>query len=485
MRIFLGGLATETNTFAPWPTGQADFDRLSFSGDASQVDAGTAGTVARTWRTLAKLDNFDVTEGLFASAEPSGPTIQSVYEALSSQLLDDIRSAGKLDVILLLMNGAMVSTDCDDCEGDLVMRIRALVGDDVMIGVLLDAHCHLTTNLVETADVTVLLKSYPHDDYVPRATELYKLCVRAARREIRPVARTFDCRMVGIYPTTNERMACLVAALSEAETRPGILSASLAHGFPWGDTPDTGAKALVVTDDDAVLARREAERLGRLMHDARQELMPRLWSIDQALDVSLKTAGMVLIADTADNAGGGAPSDNVSLLREVLRREMKDVVSGCYWDPVAVQVCANAGVGAKIALRLGGKSGAASGDPIDIVATVKAVREAHDQTGLGGARAPFGYSVWLKINNRVDVVVTSLRHQTISPDAFTGLGLNLASKKLIIVKSSRQFETAFQPIADLVLPVATPGALQMDFVSIAYRKRRDLNFHPRIAAPFG
>lgn len=484
MRIFIGGLSTETNTFAPWPTGQADFDRSSFSGDAAAIDEGTNGMVARAWRTLALRDGHSIAEGLFAYAEPSGPTLQRVYEGLRGRLLDDLAAAGPVDVVLLLLHGAMVSTDCDDCEGDLVAAIRRQAGPKVIIGAVLDPHCHLTEDLVLTADVTILLKEYPHEDYVPRATELYGLCTRTARGEIRPVARLFDCRMVGFYPTTREPMAGLVSAFTEAETQPGVLSASFAHGFPWGDTPDTGSRVLVVTDDDAALARREAERLGRLMYEARQDLLPRMWSIDQALDAVLKTPGFVVIADTADNAGGGAPSDNVSVLREMLRRGMREAASGCYWDPVAVGVCVEAGLGSRLSIRLGGKSGPASGDPIDLAVTVRGIRKDHDQAALGGSRAQFGLSVWLEADG-VDIVVTSRRSQTFAPDAFTGLGIDLGSKRLVVVKSSQHFDTAFRPIADLILPVATPGAIQMDFASIVYRKRRDLNFHPRIAAPLG
>jgi microcystin degradation protein MlrC len=192
-----------------------------------------------------------------------------------------------------------------------------------------------------------------------------------------------------------------------------------------------------------------------------------------------------VLADVADNAGGGAPSDNTTMLAAILAKGMTDVALGPLWDPVAASICAEAGVGAKIAIRLGGKSGPTSGEPLDVEVTVRAIAERHHQTSLGGARQRMGLSAWIEIGNGVDVVVNSIRTQGFHPDLFTGLGVDLDGKRLIVVKSSQHFETGFAPIADLVLPVATPGALQMDFAAIAYTKKRDMDFHPRVADPLG
>lgn len=191
-----------------------------------------------------------------------------------------------------------------------------------------------------------------------------------------------------------------------------------------------------------------------------------------------------MLADTADNSGGGAPSDNVSLLRAMLRAGVKQAAYGSIWDPVTVATCAEAGVGATLPLRIGGKCGPASGDTLDVVATVKACVTDHSQQGLGAARSPMGDAVWLEIGG-IDVVVMSVRTQTFSPDAFTGLGIDLTSKRIIAVKSSWHFQANFAPIADELIPVATPGAIQMDFAAIDYRKKRDQAFFPRVPDPLG
>lgn len=486
MRLFAAGLLTETNTFAPWPTGRRGFSAVGpFRGDATTRGRDDeTGVLAGVWKELARRDGHEFVEGFFAHAQPSGPTLQSIYEEYREEILAGLQARMPVDVALFFLHGAMVSTGCDDCEGDILGRARAILGPRAKIGALLDPHCHLTPRMLESADAIVLIKEYPHIDYPERGAELYEICTRAARGQCRPAMHLFDCRMVGFYPTTIEPMAGLVRRMQEAEKRPGILSVSFGHGFPWGDTPETGSKVLVIADGDPWLAESMAAQIGHAIYDAREALLPRYPAIAAALDRARARDGVVVLADTADNSGGGAPSDNVSLLRAMLAAGVKRAAYGGIWDPVTVGTCADAGIGATLPLRIGGKCGPASGDPMDIVATVMAFVPDHSQQDLGPSRCPMGDSVWLQIGG-IDVVLMSVRTQIFSPDAFTGLGIELGSKRIIALKSSWHFQANFGPIADELIPVATPGALQMDFAAIDYRKKRDQHFFPRVADPLG
>jgi len=486
MRVFAAGLITETNTFAPWPTGRRGFSEVGpFRGDATTRGRDDeTGVLAGVWKELAARDGHAFVESFFAHAQPSGPTLQRVYEEYREEILAELRARQPFDVALFFLHGAMVSTGCDDCEGDILGRARAILGPGAKIGVLLDPHCHLTPAMIEAADVIVLIKEYPHVDYPERGRELYEICMRAAAGQCHPVMHLFDCRMVGFYPTTTEPMAGLVSRMKEAERRPGVLSVSFGHGFPWGDTPETGSKVLAIADGDRRLAESVATEIGHAIYDRRETLLPRYPGIAAALDRAGRHPGVVVLADTADNSGGGAPSDNVSLLRAMLQAGVANAAYGSIWDPVTVQTCAEAGVGATLPLRIGGKCGPASGDPLDVVATVKAFVSDHTQQDLGPSRCPMGDSVWLRISG-IDVVVMSVRTQTFSPDAFTGLGIDLAPKRIIAVKSSWHFQANFAPIADELIAVATPGALQMNFAAIDYRKKRDQEFFPRVPDPLG
>lgn len=190
-----------------------------------------------------------------------------------------------------------------------------------------------------------------------------------------------------------------------------------------------------------------------------------------------------MIADHADNAGGGAASDSTFILRRVVERGLEDLAFAPFWDLGAVHLCREAGVGATFELRLGGKCGPASGDPVDLRVTVMALDDAHAQTGLAGARTPCGPSAWVRSERGLDIVIVSVRQQAIGTDLFTGLGVDLATRRAIVVKSSQHFHAAYAPLAAEVLYVDTPGLLRNDFERIPYR-HRDLHVWPRVADPW-
>lgn len=480
MKIFAAGLATETNTFAPFPTGRIAYEEAGvFRGDGSSGDGGLS-PMLRLWRKAAEAGGHDFTEGFSSYAQPAGTTVRTVYEGYRDEILADVAAKGPFDIVLLALHGAMVADGYEDCEGDLIARIRAISRPGTVIGGVLDPHFHLTEEMTRNADVLIAAKEYPHIDFADRAREVFGLCVAARRGEIRPTFGVFDCRMIGWYPTIAEPMLSLVARARTMETEPGVLSASIVHGFPWADVAAVGTRTLVITDGDVTLADAKAEELGRAIYDARRELLPKFPPLDAALDRALSLPGRVVIADVADNAGGGAPSDNTQLLRELLRREVKDAACGVFWDPIATRMCAEAGAGARLALRLGGKCGPTSDDPLDLDVLVRAVSEDHGQTRFG-SYSRLGLSVWVEVQG-IDVVISSGRSQTYAPDVFTGLGIDLTGKRLVAVKSSQHFQAGFAPIADHIVQAATNGTMQMDFAALPYT-RRDGNFFPRIDDP--
>ncbi|MGT2487796.1 M81 family metallopeptidase [Methylobacterium oryzae CBMB20] len=262
MKIFIAGLATETNTLAPLPTGRsaflADYAR---AGTASRNPAepqqyrpqglARAGRGGRAHRRREPVH-------LRAARRIA---LRGVYEELRDALLEDLEAAMPVDAVLLFMHGAMVAEGYDDCEGDTLERVRAIVGPDATIGVELDLHCHLTETMRASADVIVIYKEYPHTDIVDRARDLYPLVVRTVAKDIRPVMAYADCRIVNMWRTSREPVAGFVRRMEALEGRDGILSVSFGHGFPWGDVADVGAKMLVVADGDAGKAQALANEL--------------------------------------------------------------------------------------------------------------------------------------------------------------------------------------------------------------------------------
>lgn len=483
MRLFIAGVVTETNSFSPLPTGWESFAE-------STIHHGSATDAAKTywtaplhiWRAEAQSRGWQVVESLAAFAQPAGPTVRPVFEAFRDEILADLRAAMPVDAVMLALHGAMIADGYDDCEGELIGRIRE-IAPDAIIGGLLDPHCHLTEAMLEGATALVAFKEYPHVDVPERAAELFAIIADAAEGRIRPVMRDFDCRMILAMPTPDGPMRDFVDRMSarEAET-PGLLSLSLVHGFPWGDHPRAGARGLAIADDDPILAATAAEALGMELFAQRHAVHQHVDDIETALDkAEAATRGPVVLADISDNAGGGAPSDATFLLRAILSRGLQSVVIGVFWDPVAVRICHEAGEGATLPLRLGGKCGTVSGDPLDLRVTVRKCADGLTQH-FGSLPTPLGRAVWITCDG-VDIVLNDTRTQTFHPEAFTGLGIDPEARRIICVKSSNHYRAGFAPIAAQIIPVATPGAITPAFDRIPYT-RRALNYWPRIEEPF-
>src|SRR2546423_9279091 len=245
MRIFAASLATETNSFSPIPTNRESYEQTLYFPPGKQPDRATLCT-APLWvaRRRAKQEGFELIEGSCFWAEPSGPTLQAAYESMRDEILAQLRAAMPLDGVLLGLHGAMVAHGCDDAEGDLIARVREIVGPKAVIGVELDPHCHLTIKRVRSADVVIIFKEYPHIDFAERAEELVTLVVKAIRGDIKPVMSLYDCGMIDVYPTSREPGCGFVDKMKKLEGRDGVLSVSLGHGFTQGDVPEQGTRVL-------------------------------------------------------------------------------------------------------------------------------------------------------------------------------------------------------------------------------------------------
>ena len=262
MRVFTASLATETNTFAPMPTGLASFREAGYY-PAGQHPSHMTFFAGPLWaaRQRARERGWTVIEGLVAGAQPSGVTTRLAWETLRDELLADLRKALPVDMVVLGLHGAMVADGCDDCEGALLEAVRGSVGPGVVVGAELDPHNHLTETMVSNADLLISFKEYPHTDVLERAFELVDLCEAHVQRRVRPVAAVVDCKMIAMIHTTREPARSFVDRLQALEGKDGVLSVSLTHGFPWGDVPDMGTKVLVYTDGDAAKAQALARRL--------------------------------------------------------------------------------------------------------------------------------------------------------------------------------------------------------------------------------
>ncbi len=476
MRLFTAALATETNTFAPLPTGLASYrDRGYYPAGQHPQKLSFFAAPLFAARERAKVNKWTLVEGMVAAAQPSGITTRVAYETLRDELLNDLRQALPVDAVLLGLHGAMVADGYDDCEGDLLARVRAIVGPGVVVGAELDPHNHLSAAMLANADVLISFKEYPHTDILERAYELVDFCAAQVQGRIQPVHAVVDCHMVAMIHTTREPARGFVDRIQAREKRgDGVLSISITHGFPWGDVADMGTKVLVYTDNNSALAQQVARELAAELWNLREALVNEQVGIDAAIDMALANAdaarsGPVVMADGADNPGGGAAGDSTFILSQLLTRGVTHAALGPLWDPGAVRAAFEAGVGARLMLRLGGKTSVMSGPPVDAMCTVLAIKPDMHMTGLADTAMAMGDSALVDAQG-VQVVLISLRNQAMDVDVFTQLGCALAPLNIVVVKSSQHFYASFAPIARRVLYVDAPGSVTKDLNQLRYQK---------------
>ncbi|MBB6252030.1 M81 family metallopeptidase [Nitrospirillum iridis] len=482
LTVFVAGLVHETNSFSPLPTSLRSFtnDQRHRAGDPATLDRARQLPAYGDLFTVAEDHGDRVLDGPAAEAQPSGPVPRRVYEALRDELLADLAAAmaaGPVDMVVLALHGAMVARDYPDCEGDLLTHVRALVGPYMPLGAMLDLHGNASPAMVDSGAIIIACKEYPHTDFLARMGELYVILSAMARGALKARTHLRKVPVMGLFGTTEQPMRGFVDRLAGYEGRDGVLSVSMMHGFIWSDTEHTGASVLAVSDggDPVALER----TLAAIAADFRAivtgtPLQSRL-PLDQAVDRALSLAalgGPVVLADSSDNPGGGAACDSTFVLRALLDRGVQDVALGMIWDPQAALIAADAGVGAQLPLRIGGKVGPLSGDPVDLDVTVLAVREDIRQRGLsteGGD--PIGLAVAVRAGG-VDIVLNSIRQQTFSPDCFTELGIDLTGKALVVVKSTQHFRATFDTIAKATVYCDAPGSLNLNLAALPYRDLR-------------
>jgi microcystin degradation protein MlrC len=490
MRIFTASLATETNTFSPVPTDRAAFEAAFYAGPGAHPETPTlCSSPIVILRKLAVDQGLDVIEGSASWAEPAGLIKRQAYEELRDEILDQLKTAMPVDGVVLGLHGAMVAQGYDDCEGDLLTRIRDIVGPECIVAAEFDPHSHLTQKRMAALDVAAAFLEFPHTDFYERGEHLVDLALRTLRGEITPHMSVFDCAMIGIYPTSQEPMRSFVDRIHALQGKDGILSISIIHGFMAGDVPEMGTRILVVSDDapekGAALAKRLGEELYALRGRTAMEILPMEAGLTQALALAARKSGKpVTIADVWDNPGGGCAGDGTHLLRRLIESGASDIGVATVWDPIAVQFCHAAGEGAKLRLRVGGKASPDAGDPLDL--DVEIIRLAQEGwQSFRQSRVTLGRAATVRIvGTTIDIVLISSRTQTYEPDIFTNMGVDFSAKSILLIKSTNHFFAGFSPVSSQIVYVDAPSSYPTDPATTAYRKMTR-PIWPRVADPLG
>lgn len=456
-RVFVASLATETNTFSPLRTDLQDFKDSFYAPPGEHPETPTlCSAVFPVAHAMAEQYNWKVIDGTASWAEPGGIVNQQCWEFLRDQLLDELKAAMPVDIVLLGLHGAMVAQECLDCEGELLQAVRNITGPNITIAATLDPHSHLSAMRLSNADLLIAFKEFPHTDFNTTAERLCALAYQTALGEVTPVMTAFDCRMIEVLPTSREPMRGFVDKMKSLEGQDDILSLSTIHGFMAGDVPDMGTKILVISDNNTHKGDALAKQLGTELFSFRGTTRPEFLTATAAI---MRAASIqcrpVVVADVWDNPGGGVAGDSTILIREAIKLSVSNIAFATIWDPVAVRTCFSAGLNAKLTLRFGGKMSDQAGEPVDAEVIVRSlVREATQS--FGDSVVPLGDSVWIEIQG-IHVILNSVRSQVFDPDLYINMGIDPTTMDILVVKSTNHFHDAFALISDNILYAAVEG----------------------------
>ncbi len=484
-RIAVAGFQHETNTFAAFATSWEDFVRadgwpgLTRGEAVREVFADLNIPISGF---LAAGRDWDLVPLVWASAEPAGRVSDEAFERITAMICDGIAGAGALDGVYLDLHGAMVADSHDDGEGEILRRVRAVIGPDLPLVASLDFHANVTAAMVEQASALTVFRSYPHIDMAETGARAWHLLADLLDQGT-PFAKAWR-QLPFLVPlvaqaTTRVPLDAIFAGL-DAPLAEGPVSRDIAMGFPAADIHDSGC-AVLAYGRTAERAEAEAERLldGLLAVEPQLDnpLMGEADAVARAM--AGEGRGPVVLADVQDNPGAGASSDTTGLLRALVEGGARGAALGCLWDPAAAAAAHAAGSGARVRLCLGGRYPAATGSrPFEAEVEVEVLSDGRFTcTGAmyGGCHAALGPMARLRVVHpqaEVRLVVTSERFQCLDLAVFRHMGIEPTEQRMLAVKSTVHFLADFEPIAAAVLFVDSPGAHPCRLDRITYRALR-------------
>ncbi len=484
MRFFMGGINHETNTFSPIPASGERFRDMRYVRGQDLIDRnrGTR-TVIGGFIDAAEELGIELLPTIHSFAMPSGAVVREEFEAQMADTLDDLEAAmasGPIDGVLLGLHGAMVIDGIDDGEGEYLKRVREVVGPDIPIVTELDLHANISRESTEIADIIIGYDTYPHIDTYERAVELTHILARLVKREVTPTVAFRQIPILANLPaqfTGRKPMSDWVALCHEIETRPGVLTATVAAGFPYADIPDTCMSAYVATSGDHALADACATELAQFAWDNREGFQATPMPIDDAVRHAMEAEGPILLADVADNTGAGASGDGTEVLRSLIKHNARSAVVALMYDPETVAQAISAGVGATINATIGGKVDDKHGAPIQVEAYVRAITDGFFYNAgpmSTGEESRMGMTVVLEIGGRggIEVVCTQFRRAANDANTLRSAGVEPTRRQIVVIKSSVHYRADFTPLVREIVEVDAPGLAASNWSHFDFHRLR-------------
>jgi microcystin degradation protein MlrC len=481
-RIAVGGFHHETNCFVEPKTDFAYFashrDRPPLVRGAEVIRWLSETSFALSGFMAATRDAHDLVPLVWTSGGAGGLVTRDAFERIAGEMLGMLSAAMPVEAVYLDLHGAMVSEDFEDGEGELLRRVRAVVGPGVPVVVSLDYHANVTPMMVETTDALLGYLTYPHVDRAEtgeRAARATAELLRRGRPPGRALRKTPFLIPLNDQCTLVEPSRSIVARSVVAEGE--LVSLSYLAGFPPSDLFWCGP-AVIAHAWDQEAADRAAEALLREIvtqePDFAVEMVSPEAGVGRAMAIARGATRPVVIADTQDNPGCGGNADTTGLLRALVEAGAEGAVLGFLCDAEAARAAHAAGEGAELRIALGGRTGPAGVTPFEASFRVARLGSGRFRTtGVvsGGREVDVGPMALLSVGG-VSVAVTSKRLQALDQTPFRHLGVEPAQQRILGLKSTCHFRGEFQPIAEEVIVVLAPGYYGADPAAYPYRRLR-------------
>ena len=483
-RIAVGGFLHETNTFAPtkatyddfvhgggWPGMTRGVDVFKKMHD---INAGLAGFI-----DVAKANGWEVVPTISCGASPSAHVTKDAFERIVPVIVEGIAAAGPLDGVYLDLHGAMVTEHFDDGEGEILARVREVIGKDLPLVVSLDLHANVTPAMIEHADALIAYRTYPHVDMADtgRASARHLARLLKSKQKLAKAFRQLPFLIPISWQCTNDQPTKGIYEKLAALESEAVPTLSFAPGFPAADFPDCGPSVFAYgkTQADADAA---ADAITKIIVGHEDDFDGRIYSPDDGVRLAMELARTaskpIVIADTQDNPGAGGDSDTTGMLRALVRNKATKAAIGVIYDPASAKSAHEAGVGATVTLALGGKSGIPGDAPYRESFMVEKLSDGRfiaPGPYFGGREMDMGLSAALRIGD-VRVVVASHKSQLADQAMYRYVGIEPTEQSILVNKSSVHFRADFEPIAEKLLICAAPGAMPADTATLPWTRLR-------------
>ena len=476
-RVLSAEIIHETNTFNIYPTTIQGFrDRYLLEGDRAIAERGDKDTELAGMLEVGRTYGWDVTHTISAAAGPGGVVTRDAFDTLTTPLIAALDH--HWDGIFLMLHGAMVTDFCEDGEGEILRRLRAVIGPDVPIAVTLDPHANVSKSMCENAQILVSYTTYPHVDIRATGQRAAELLHRTMSGDISPVTLRAHRPMLEEANGGRTDIGPMIQrhALARAyEARNGVYAISINGAFPNADIVEVGPTVLITCDGKVAAHQSIAETLADDIWDHRHEALNTYLRCADAAAVAKSwsgDAGPLVIADYADNPGAGAYGDATNLLAALFEAGVKNACFGPLVDPVAAKLLTSQDPSCEVTLDIGGATAPQiGGGPIRVTGKVKWAGDGR-VVGSGpmmtGLTRDFGKTVVLEVEG-IDILIVSIAHQMLDLKQFETFGIDPAQKSVVALKSMQHFRAAFAPIAGRII-ICDSGALcTLDYASLDYK----------------